>query len=55
MTNAGEPYLRVFLNEGVLMPGQSIVRTLSFRQPWKKSDRERPRYTLNALSGQGKP
>ena len=54
-TSAGEPYLRVFLPEGVLLPGQSIVRTLSFKQPWKKSDKERPRYSLNALSGQGKP
>ena len=54
VTRAGEPYLRVFLTEGVLMPGQSIERTLSFQQP-SKSGHERPRYTLNALSGQGTP
>ena len=54
LTSGGEPYLRVFLTEGVLLPGQSIERALSFQQP-SKSERERPRYTLNALSGQGKP
>ena len=46
------PYLRVFLREGVLMPGDSTVRTLSFRLP---SPNVQARYTLNALSGQGKP
>ena len=54
VTNAGEPYLRVFLPEGVLMPGQTIVRTLSFQQA-SKSEQVRPRYSINALSGQGKP
>ena len=54
VTSGGEPYLRVFLTEGVLMPGQSIERTLSFQQP-SRPGHERPRYTLNALSGQGKP
>ena len=54
VTRAGEPYLRVFLHEGVLMPGQSIDRTLTFQQP-PKPGQGSPRYTLNALSGQGKP
>jgi len=56
VTSGGEPYLRVFLPEGVLMPGQSIERALTFQRP-PRSERERPRYTytLNALSGQGNP
>ena len=54
VTSAGEPYLRVFLPEGVLLPGQSIVRTLSFQQHGKPGQRG-TRYTLNALSGQGTP
>lgn len=52
-TSAGEPYLRVFLAEGVLLPGQSIERTLSFRHA-PRSENVRPRYTINAQSGQGK-
>ena len=52
VTGGGDPYLRVFLREGVLMPGQSIDRTLTFQ----RSDAQKSaRYTLNALSGQGKP
>jgi hypothetical protein len=31
VSTQGYPYLHVFLSEGVLMPGQSIVRTLSFK------------------------
>ena len=52
-TSAGEPYLRVFLPEGVLLPGQSIERRLSFRHA-PRSENVRPRYTINAQSGQGK-
>ena len=52
-TSAGEPYLRVFLPEGVLLPGQSIVRSLSFQHA-PRSEKVRPRYTINAQSGQGK-
>src|SRR5260370_1882990 len=33
-TSAGDPYIRVFLPDGVLLPGQSISQTLLFtRQP----------------------
>jgi hypothetical protein len=51
-TSTGEPYRRVFLRNGVLQPGQSIVRTLRF-----KRDRNAPpvSYTLKLLSGQGSP
>ena len=55
VTGSGEPYLRVFLPEGVLLPGQSIERSFSFQvQRVPKTERVRPRYTINAQSGQGK-
>ena len=51
-TSAGEPYLRVFLTDGVLLPGQSIVQSLVF----KRKEKDPPlSYTLNLQSGQGKP
>jgi len=59
-TTTGDPYLRVFLPEGVLQPGKTIELSLKF-----SLDRESPRpgqprapqvrYTLGLLSGQGKP
>jgi hypothetical protein len=51
VTSTGDPYLRAFLPNGVLMPGQSISTTLIFeRQP-----HELPaNYSLTLLSGQGK-
>jgi hypothetical protein len=53
-TRNGEPYLRVFLPNGVLAPGQSISPTLSFR--YHGSGQARPlTYSLDLLSGQGKP
>jgi len=61
-TKAGEPYLRVFLPEGVLKPGQSIDLSLVFRRGDDdrrgKDDRESRApvsYTLGLLSGQGQP
>lgn len=50
--STGDPYLRLFLDDGVLLPGQSTTARLVFRAP--------PRgryvgYTLTALSGQGNP
>ena len=54
ISSSGNPYLRVFLpTNGVLNPGQSIVRQLIFdkRQPSSKP----VSYTLDFLSGQGKP
>jgi hypothetical protein len=52
VTSAGEPFLRVFLNDGVLLPGQEIVETLRFRL-----DANAPSvsYTPSILSGQGTP
>src|SRR5947209_581789 len=51
-TAAGEPYLRVFLPDGVLNPGDSIVRSLLFLPPPNSGP---VHYTLRFLSGQGKP
>jgi hypothetical protein len=50
-TQGGDPYLRVFLKDGVIMPGKSITVSLMF-----KRDRKDPRaiYSLGLLSGQGK-
>jgi hypothetical protein len=51
-TSTAEPYLRVFLPNGVLLPGQSTVQTLRFKRP----DGSQPiRYQLRLLSGQGNP
>ncbi|MEW6683354.1 MAG: cytochrome c peroxidase [Nitrospirota bacterium] len=51
-TSAGDPYLRVFLPDGVLLPGQSIVETLRF----KRHGHAPPvSYSLKLLSGQGNP
>jgi cytochrome c peroxidase len=50
-TKSGDPYIRVFLPDGVLQPGQSISQSLVF-------DRQRNApvsYTLTFLSGQGNP
>ncbi len=51
-TGAGEPYLRVFLPDGVIMPGQSITVSLVFER--EKKD-PATNYLLGLLSGQGKP
>ena len=51
MTSNGAPYIRLFLTDGVLLPGQSTDATLVFSRP-----RTTPlRYTLKLLSGQGNP
>ncbi len=50
VTKDGVPYLRVFLPQGVLNPGQAITRKLVFNQPLPTSG-----YTLELLSGQGAP
>src|SRR6266850_344905 len=66
-TSAGDPYIRVFLPNGVLLPGQSISQTLLFTRqrtdPKEELTDESRRasappaqargYTLNLLSGQG--
>jgi hypothetical protein len=51
-TSSGDPYIRVFLTDGVLLPGQSILEMLLFeRRPGAPA----VRYTLKLLSGQGNP
>jgi hypothetical protein len=52
MTSGGDPYLRVYLTDGVLNPGQSIKQELRFK---RSSDAPKVSYTLKLLSGQGKP
>ena len=52
ITSTGAPYLRVFLRNGVLLPSQSIARTLRFR---RQSHAPPVSYTLQFLSGQGSP
>jgi Di-haem cytochrome c peroxidase len=63
-TQAGDPYRRVFLKDGAIEPGQSIVVALQFKRDrrddprgeWKDERRDaRPNYNLGLLSGQGNP
>jgi cytochrome c peroxidase len=56
-TSSGDPYLRVFLDDGVLQPGQSVERVLRFEPRGEGGGRHgQPlRYSLRLLSGQGKP
>ena len=51
-TSAGDPYRRIFLPNGVLLPGQSIVETLILSG---SSSTPKANYTLTVLSGQGNP
>jgi Di-haem cytochrome c peroxidase len=61
VTSTGDPYRRVFLPQGALMPGQSIVQRLVFKtRHGRDRDRDDERsasvnYSLELLSGQGKP
>jgi hypothetical protein len=57
ISSSGKPYLRVFLPNGVLNPGQSIVEQLVFDrgQPGSRPGSKPVSYTLDFLSGQGKP
>jgi len=50
ITKGGDPYLRVFLPNGVLLPGQSITETLDFNGTSNPGN-----YSISFLSGQGKP
>jgi hypothetical protein len=54
ITRGGDPYIRVFLPDGVLQPGQNIVQTLIFRRPGG-NNAPPVSYALDLLSGQGKP
>jgi Di-haem cytochrome c peroxidase len=51
-TSTGDPYLRLFLNKGVLEPGQSTFAVLFFQRP---PNVPRADYRLELLSGQGTP
>ena len=51
-TSAGDPYLRVFLPDGVLLPGQSVDVRLLFRRQHSAPPAQ---YSLTVLSGQGNP
>ncbi len=53
-THSGDPYIRVFLPNGVLQPGQNIVQTLIFRGHGGKNAPP-VSYSLDLLSGQGNP
>ncbi len=52
MTSGGDPYLRVFLPQGVLNPRQSISIRLVFD---RKPNASPVSYSLSFLSGQGTP
>jgi len=52
VTSNGDPYLRVFLTNGVLLPGQSTKQTLEFKVPRGAAPVS---YNLNLRSGQGNP
>ena len=52
VTSTGDPYLRVFLSNGLLNPGQSITQTLIFQGP---PNALQASYNLDFLSGQGNP
>ena len=54
ITQRGDPYIRVFLPDGVLQPSRSIVRTLTFTRRGG-NDAAPVSYALDFLSGQGKP
>jgi cytochrome c peroxidase len=53
-THTGDPYIRVFLPDGVLQPGQNIVQTLVFKRPGG-NNAQAVSYVLDLLSGQGNP
>jgi hypothetical protein len=52
--HGGDPYIRVFLSNGVLQPGQNIVQTLIFKRRGGKNAQP-VSYFLDLLSGQGNP
>ncbi len=52
VTRSGAPYLRVFLTDGVLLPGESTVQTLRLKLPQGATP---VRYGIDLRSGQGNP
>jgi cytochrome c peroxidase len=53
-TSTGNPYIRVFLTNGVLQPGQNIAQALIFKRPGGKNA-PAVSYSIDLLSGQGNP
>jgi cytochrome c peroxidase len=53
-TRSGDPYIRVFLPDGVLQPGQSIAQRLILTRQ-AGNDAAPVTYALDFLSGQGNP
>jgi hypothetical protein len=53
-TKSGDPYIRVFLPNGVLQPGQNIAQALIFKRPGG-NNAPTVTYTIDLLSGQGNP
>jgi Di-haem cytochrome c peroxidase len=53
-THNGDPYIRVFLPNGVLQPSQHILQTLIFKRPGG-NNASPVSYVLDLLSGQGNP
>jgi len=51
-TSSGDPYLRVFLPSGLLVPGQSITARLKLQ---RRRNGPPVSFTLSLLSGQGTP
>jgi hypothetical protein len=51
-TRSGEPYIRVFLEDGILQPGEQITRSLVFSDA---APQMLPAYEIMLLSGQGEP
>jgi hypothetical protein len=51
-TRGGDPYIRVFLPDGVLQPGQRITQRLAFSNAPRSG---LPAYGITLLSGQGAP
>jgi cytochrome c peroxidase len=55
VTSGGDPYVRLFLPNGVLEPGQSIVAPLHIHRHHGRGGDARQNYSLVLLSGQGQP
>jgi hypothetical protein len=53
-TSTGNKYIRVFLANGVIQPGQNIAQTLTFKRPGGDKA-PAVSYTIDLLSGQGNP
>jgi hypothetical protein len=53
-TSTGNPYIRVFLTNGVIEPGQNIAQALIFKRPGG-TKAPAVSYSIDLLSGQGNP